>query len=451
MNKKVMIIDDEISICDSLEFALEDKYEVMFTTDPYEGLEKIKENNIDVVLLDLKIGSVNGVDILEKIKEYDKSISVIMMTAYGSIVSSVDAIKKGAFTYLTKPLNLEELYVSIEQTLEIRHLNKKVEYLSKELENKNNYQGIIGKSESMKNIFSLVEKLKDVDLGVMITGESGTGKELIAKAIHYSGKRKDNNFVEINCAAIPESLLEEEFFGHKKGTFTNAIADKVGKFEFADKGTIFLDEIGDMTLKLQGKLLRVLQEKKFNPLGSNETIETNVRVIAATNKNLKQLIQEGKFREDLYFRLNVVEIDLPPLREKRTDLPLLFDYFIKKCNREMNREIKGVSKEAEKILLSYDYPGNVRELLNIMEHSILFSQGDIIDVDSLPKRLKSNELVEDKLNKEIKSLSNLTLKDIEKIIIKKRLEENNGKKKITAESLGISDKGLRNKIAEYDL
>ncbi|MFA6878258.1 MAG: response regulator, partial [Fusobacterium sp.] len=192
MNKKVMIIDDEISICDSLEFALEDKYEVMFTTDPYEGLEKIKENNIDVVLLDLKIGSINGVDILEKIKEYDKSISVIMMTAYGSIVSSVDAIKKGAFTYLTKPLNLEELYVSIEQTLEIRHLNKKVEYLSKELENKNNYQGIIGKSESMKNVFSLVEKLKDVDLGVMITGESGTGKELIAKAIHYSGKRKDN-------------------------------------------------------------------------------------------------------------------------------------------------------------------------------------------------------------------------------------------------------------------
>ena len=451
MNKKVMIIDDEISICDSLEFALEDKYEVMFTTNPYEGLEKIKENNIDVVLLDLKIGSVNGVDILEKIKEYDKSISVIMMTAYGSIVSSVDAIKKGAFTYLTKPLNLEELYVSIEQTLEIRDLSKKVEYLSKELENKNNYQGIIGKSESMKNVFSLVEKLKDVDLGVMITGESGTGEELIAKAIHYSGKRKDNNFVEINCAAIPESLLEEEFFGHKKGTFTNAIADKVGKFEFADKGTIFLDEIGDMTLKLQGKLLRVLQEKKFNPLGSNETIETNVRVIAATNKNLKQLIQEGKFREDLYFRLNVVEIDLPPLREKRTDLPLLFDYFINKCNGEMNREIKGISKEAEKILLSYDYPGNVRELLNIMEHSILFSQGDIIDVDSLPKRLKCNELVEDELNKEIKSLSNLTLKDIEKIIIKKRLEENNGKKKITAESLGISDKGLRNKIAEYDL
>jgi two-component system response regulator AtoC len=421
MNKKVMIIDDEISICDSLEFALEDKYEVMFTTDPYEGLEKIKENNIDVVLLDLKIGSVNGVDILEKIKEYDKSISVIMMTAYGSIVSSVDAIKKGAFTYLTKPLNLEELYVSIEQTLEIRHLSKKVEYLSKELENKNNYQGIIGKSESMKNVFSLVEKLKDVDLGVMITGESGTGKELIAKAIHYSGKRKDNNFVEINCAAIPESLLEEEFFGHKKGTFTNAIADKVGKFEFADKGTIFLDEIGDMTLKLQGKLLRVLQEKKFNPLGSNETIETNVRVIAATNKNLKKLIQEGKFREDLYFRLNVVEIDLPPLREKRTDLPLLFDYFINKCNGEMNREIKGISKEAEKILLSYDYPGNVRELLNIMEHSILFSQGDIIDIDSLPRRLKSNELVEDELNKEIKSLSSLTLKDIEKIIIKKRL------------------------------
>ncbi|MFK4785149.1 sigma-54-dependent transcriptional regulator [Fusobacterium sp. MFO224] len=451
MNKKVMIIDDEISICDSLEFALEDKYNVSFTTNPYEGLEKIKENNIDIVLLDLKIGDVNGLDILEKIKEYDKNISVIMMTAYGSIVSSVDAIKKGAFTYLTKPLNLEELYISIEQALEIQNLNKKVEYLSKELEDKNNYQGIIGKSETMKNIFSLVEKLKDVDLGVMITGESGTGKELVAKAIHYSGKRKNENFVEINCAAIPESLLEEEFFGHKKGTFTNAISDKVGKFEFANNGTIFLDEIGDMSLKLQGKLLRVLQEQKFNPLGSNETIEIDVRVIAATNKDLKKLIEEEKFREDLYFRLNVVEIDLPPLREKKTDLPLLFDYFIKKCNKEMNRNIRGISKDAEKILLNYDYPGNVRELLNIMEYSVLLSQGDLIDENSLPKRLKNIKSSENKLDEEVKTLDNLTLKEIEKIIIKKRLKNYNGKKKNTAESLGISDKGLRNKIAEYEL
>lgn len=451
MNKKVIIIDDEISICDSLEFALEDKYNVMFTTNPYEGLEKIKENNINVVLLDLKIGDVNGLDILEKIKEYDKNISVIMMTAYGSIVSSVDAIKKGAFTYLTKPLNLEELYISIEQALEIQNLNRKVEYLSKELEDKHSYQGIIGKSETMKNIFSLVEKLKDVDLGVMITGESGTGKELVARAIHYSGKRKNENFVEINCAAIPESLLEEEFFGHKKGTFTNAISDKVGKFEFADNGTIFLDEIGDMSLGLQGKLLRVLQEQKFNPIGSNEAIEINVRVLAATNKDLKELIEEGKFREDLYFRLNVVEIDLPPLREKKTDLPLLFDHFIKKCNKQMNREIKGISKEAEKVLLNYDYPGNVRELLNIMEHSVLLSQGDMIDINSLPKRLKDVKVIHSKACEELQDLDDLSLKEIEKIIIKKRLEKYNGKKKNTAESLGISDKGLRNKIAEYDL
>lgn len=451
MNKKVIIIDDEISICDSLEFALEDKYNVMFTTNPYEGLEKIKGNNINVVLLDLKIGDVNGLDILEKIKEYDKNISVIMMTAYGSIVSSVDAIKKGAFTYLTKPLNLEELYISIEQALEIQNLNRKVEYLSKELEDKHNYQGIIGKSETMKNIFSLVEKLKDVDLGVMITGESGTGKELVARAIHYSGKRKNENFVEINCAAIPESLLEEEFFGHKKGTFTNAISDKVGKFEFADNGTIFLDEIGDMSLGLQGKLLRVLQEQKFNPIGSNEAIEINVRVLAATNKDLKELIEEGKFREDLYFRLNVVEIDLPPLREKKTDLPLLFDHFIKKCNKQMNREIKGISKEAEKVLLNYDYPGNVRELLNIMEHSVLLSQGDMIDINSLPKRLKDVKVINSKTCEELQDLDDLSLKEIEKIIIKKRLEKYNGKKKNTAESLGISDKGLRNKIAEYDL
>lgn len=451
LDKKIIIIDDEISICDSLVFALEDKYDVVFTTNPHEGLEKLKEEDIDIVLLDLKIGNICGLEILEKIKAHNKKIAVIMMTAYGSIVSSVKAIKRGAFTYLTKPLNLEELYISIEQALEIQNLNNKVEYLSKKLESKNNYQGIIGKSDSMKQIFSLVEKLKDVDLSVMITGESGTGKELIAKAIHYSGKRKYGNFVEINCAAIPESLLEEEFFGHKKGSFTNAVSDKMGKFKFASGGTIFLDEIADMSLKLQGKLLRVIQEKRFSPIGDNEIINTDVRIIAATNKNLKKFIEEGKFRQDLYFRLNVVEIDLPPLRERKVDLPLLFNSFIKKCCKEMNKNVKGISVEAEKILLNYDYPGNIRELINIIEYSVLLSKGELIELNSLPKRLKEEKFIKEILNEEIDSLSNLTLKEIEKIIISRRLKLTGGKKALAAKSLGISDKGLRNKILEYNL
>lgn len=451
MNKKIMIIDDEISICDSLVFALEDKYDVIFTTNPHEGLKKLKENDIDIILLDLKIGDICGLEILEKIKAYNKKIAVIMMTAYGSIVSSVKAIKRGAFTYLTKPLNLEELYVSLEKALEIQNLNNKVEYLSKKLESKNSYQGIIGKSDSMKQIFSLVEKLKDVDLSVMITGESGTGKELIAKAIHYSGKRKNGNFVEINCAAIPESLLEEEFFGHKKGSFTNAVSDKIGKFKFASGGTIFLDEIADMSLKLQGKLLRVIQEKRFSPIGDNEIINTDVRIIAATNKNLKKFIEEGKFRQDLYFRLNVVEIDLPPLRERKIDLPLLFSSFIDKCCKEMNKNVKGISIEAEKVLLNYDYPGNIRELINIIEYSVLLSKGELIELNSLPKRLKEEKFIKEILNEEIDSLSKLTLKEIEKVIISRRLKLTKGKKALAAKSLGISDKGLRNKILEYNL
>ena len=299
--EKIIIIDDEISICSSLTFALEDSYDVQATTDPSLGIEIIKKENINLVLLDLKIGDVDGLEVLEEIKKINKDIVVIIMTAYGSIMSSVEAMKKGAYTYLTKPMNLEELYMIVKKALEFQKMNEKIEYLSKELQNKYQFEGIIGKTEGMKRIFSLIDKLKDVDTGVMITGESGTGKELVARAIHFSGKRKDNKFVEVNCAAIPEGLLEEEFFGHKKGTFTNAVSDKIGKFQYANKGTIFLDEIGDMSLSLQSKLLRVLQEKSFIPLGANEPIETDVRIIAATNRDLKKMVEEGTFRRDLIF------------------------------------------------------------------------------------------------------------------------------------------------------
>lgn len=452
--EKIIIIDDEISICSLLTFALEKKYDVQATTDLEMGLDIIKKESIDLVLMDLNINNKNGIIILEEIKKINKSISVIIMTDSNSLLS-VEAMKKGAYSYLSKPINLEEVYMLVKQALELQKMNEKIEYLSKELQSKYQYEGIIGKTAEMQRIYSLIDKLKNVDTGVLIRGESGTGKELIAKAIHFSGNRKNYKFVEINCAAIPDGLLEEEFFGYKKGTFTNAISDKIGKFQYADKGTIFLDEIGDMSLNLQSKLLRVLQEKSITPLGSNEVIKSDVRIISATNKNLKKLVEEGKFRKDLYFRLNVIEINLPPLRDRKQDIPLLIKYFLNRYNKEMKKTVKGIDKKAEKILMNYDYPGNIRELSNIIECGVLLSQDNLIKTDCLPSRLSEEEKNIDNLKKELiidgKDLTEMTLKEVEKILIKICLEKNNGHKRKTAEMLGISERGLRNKIIEYEL
>ncbi len=452
MKKSVLIIDDELGICTSLTLALEDIYNVKATVNASVGLGYLKEECFNVCLLDLRIGEHNGIDVLSEIKKIDNNIVVIIMTAYGTIDSSVEAIKKGAYTYLTKPLKISELYILIEQALEYQQLNEKVEYLNQELENKYVYNGIIGRSPSMKSVFKLINKLKDVDTNVVITGESGTGKELVARAIHYSGRRKKEYFEEVNCAAIPEGLLEEELFGHKKGSFTGAIEDKKGKFEYANNGTIFLDEIGDMPFSLQAKLLRVIQQKEFTPIGSNEKKKLNIRIIAATNKDLKAMVEHGEFRQDLYFRLNVIEINLPSLREKKQDLPLLFVHFIQQYNQELNRNIKGLSKAAERKLLDYNYPGNIRELANIFEYAMVLSNGDIIEVGDLPeeiKRYKAEAANGDNLFTE--DLAGLSMKEIEKRVIKFNLQKNGGHKKATAEALGISEKGLRNKIIEYKI
>ncbi|KUO71869.1 MAG: regulator [Clostridia bacterium BRH_c25] len=452
MNKSILIIDDEIGICSSLLIALEDKYKVKACTSPSEGLKAIEEEYFNICLLDLRIGEYGGLDVLSEIKKIDKSIIVIIMTAYGSIDTTVEAMKYGAYTYLIKPLNINELYILIEQALEFQRLNEKVEYLSKELENKYVYNGIIGRSFSMKNVFNMIEKLKDVDTNVVIIGESGTGKELVARAIHFSGRRKNERFVEVNCAAIPEGLLEEELFGHRKGSFTGAVDDRQGKFEYANNGTIFLDEIGDMPIALQAKLLRVLQQKEYSPIGSNEKRKINIRVISATNKDLKSLVESGDFRQDLYFRLNVIEINLPALKDKKQDLPLLFEHFIKKFNEELGKNIRGLSKEAEKKMIDYNYPGNIRELSNIFEYSMVLTNKEVITVDDLPDEVKSYKSVYKYGNVIIsEDLIGLSLKEIEKRVIKASLINNNGSRKLTAQMLGISEKGLRNKINEYKL
>lgn len=449
MRPKILIIDDEAAICVSLRYALGRDYDLKAVTSEEEALTALAQDSFDLVLLDLMLGNQDGVEVLQKIKEYAPDIVVIIMTAHGSISSSVSAMKKGAFTYLTKPLDIEELKIFIQQGLNYQRLNRKVSYLSDELQGRYQYGGMIGKSPVMQSVYELVAKLKDVDTPVVVTGESGTGKELVARAMHYMGSRKNEHFVDINCAAIPESLLEMEFFGYKRGAFTGATTDKKGKFEVADKGTIFLDEIGDMPITLQGKLLRVLQEKQFTPIGSNENKTIDVRVVAATNRDLWQLVQDGKFRNDLYFRLNVITIRLPPLRERKQDIPMLASKFIVQLNDEHKREVKGITKEAERILLTYDYPGNVRELQNIIEFAMIMCNDAYIEASDLPKNVReaaqSGQIpFETGIHTEVG-----TLREIEKHAIIQSMERNNGNQRKTAEELGISERGLHNKLKEY--
>lgn len=449
---KILIIDDEAAICSSLQFALEDEYDVKTTINPMEGLEWLKQESFDICLLDLKIGEVDGIQVLGEVKKVQPEILVVIMTAYGSISSSVQAIKKGAYSYLTKPLHMEELFSLIKQAVQFQVLNRQVEYLSQELEKKYRYEGIIGKSPLMKNVFQLIDKVKDIETNVLVTGESGTGKELVARAIHFSGKRKKEHFEVVNCAAIPEHLLESELFGHEKGAFTGAVAKREGKFQLAQNGTIFLDEIGDMTLSLQAKLLRVIQQREVTPLGSDKTIKLNVRIIAATNKDLKQAIQEDQFREDLFFRLNVIEIALPPLRERRQDLPFLFQHFIQTFNQELGKEIKGLASNAHQSLLDYYYPGNVRELANIIESAMVIADGKYIERKDLSEEVKKSHtfvMNQTDIESNISALVGLPLKEVEEKVILATLQKNEEHRKKTASMLGISERGLRDKLKQY--
>jgi two-component system response regulator AtoC len=448
--KRIIVIDDEASICSSLEFALEDQYDVTSTTNPNDGLRRIEDDRYDLCLLDLKIGQVDGLEVLKKIKEVSPKTVVVMITAYGTIATSVRAIQEGAYSYLTKPINIDELYSIIDQALHYQRLNDQVDFLSQELEKKYGYEGIIGKSEGMASVFNLIRKVKEVDSNVLIAGESGTGKELVARAIHFSGKRKKAHFEVVNCAAIPDQLLESELFGFDKGAFTGAVSSKDGKFQLANGGTIFLDEIGDMPLSLQAKLLRVLQEKVVTKLGSNKEINLDVRVIAATNKNLEEAVKNGEFREDLYFRLDVIKIPLPSLRERKEDIPYLMKHFIKQFNVEMRKEVKGLTKEANRILLNYDYPGNIRELSNIIESSMVLADDEYIEVADLPNQVRSSQSGKEVKGESVLDFIGISLKEMEKRFILATLEANNGHRKNTALMLGISERGLRDKLKHYE-
>lgn len=449
---KILIIDDEQAICTSLEFALEEYYDVISTTDPQKAVEIIKEQAIDLCLLDLRIGKVDGIEVLKKIKEINGDIMVIMMTAYGSIDSSIEAVKEGAYYYLTKPLQMGGLFALLDQAFKYKRLHEKVNYLSGELEQKYRYRDLVGKSPEMQRVFNLIEKVKDVDSSVMITGDSGTGKELVARAIHFGGRRQNEHFEVVNCAAIPENLLESELFGYKKGAFTGAMGDKKGKFELAKDGTLLLDEIGDMPMALQAKILRVIQQKEITPLGGTKPVKLNLRMLCATNKNVKQQVEMGDFREDLYFRLNVVEIHVPSLKKRRQDLPLLYQHFLNYYNKELNKSFSGISEEAEECLLRYGYPGNVRELKNIMEHAVVMSEEDQIEVYDLPEKVREDYSLGGNPTKDVLNpLVGLTIEEVECKLIKETLIKNKGHRNRTAKMLGISVRGLRNKIQRCEI
>lgn len=451
MKKSILIVDDEVGICSSLKFALNTEYIVYTANTKAQAIQAATEKLIDICLLDLRIGEDDGIDVLQAIKRISRKTIVIMMTAYGTIENTVHAMRAGAYNYLIKPLNITELNLALENACSYLKLHQKVEYLRSELENCVSRGGIIGKSSAMREVFHMVDKIKDIDSNILITGESGTGKELIAQEIHNSGKRGAFPFEAVNCAAIPEGLLEEELFGHKKGAFTGATDDRKGKFALANHGTIFLDEIAELPYSLQAKLLRVLQQKEYSPIGSNEKIRLDVRVLAATNRDLPACIRERTFREDLYFRLNVVEIRLPPLRERKQDIPLLIRYFIEKYNMDFNKNISHISEAAERCLLSYHYPGNVRQLSNILEHAAIMADGNEIELEDLPQEVRPECSGADRAGGREAEAPPISLKEAERLAIEDALRYNGGRRKQTAEMLGISEKGLFNKIKEYHI
>ncbi|BAL80928.1 sigma-54-dependent transcriptional regulator [Caldisericum exile] len=451
---KILVADDEENIRMLLGETLKDEsYEVVEVDNGKDAVEQVKTNDFDCVLMDVRMPVLDGMEAFLKIREINNSLPVIFLTAYGSSDLAIKAMKKGAYDYLTKPFDIEELKIKVRKAIELKELTENVPSFEKE-ENRYASDEIVGNSSKMQEVFKEIGKIAESDATVLIRGESGTGKELVAKAIHHHSTRRNKPFVVVNCAAIPESLLESELFGHEKGAFTDAYTKRIGKFEQANEGTIFLDEIGDMSLNLQAKLLRVLQEKTFNRVGGNETITTTARVLAATNRDLEKLVESGEFREDLFYRLNVVTIWLPPLRERKEDIPLLVDYFVSKYSEKYKKNVRGVSKEVLELFMEYDWPGNVRELENAIARGVIVTSAPLILLEDLPQTLQS-KIQKKEENKAQIDEENLNLpqliEKIEKEAIIKALERAQGNKTKAAQILGISRKSLFNKLRYYNL
>ncbi len=447
---KLLVVDDEESHRIMLRAVLQEEgYDVTEAADGPEGIKAVEEGPFDVILLDIRLPTLGGIETLTEIRKISPFTPVLMMTAYASVKTAVEALRAGAFDYLTKPLDIEELKILVEKALEHYHLREENLSLRERLGDRFDFSKIIGKSRKMKELFELLSQVAPTDATVLILGESGTGKELVANAIHQNSPRSRGPFIKVACAALPETLLESELFGHERGAFTGAVARREGRFQAAHRGTIFLDEVGEMSPATQAKLLRVLQEKEFEPLGSTRTTKVDVRVIAATNKDLTAEVKEGRFREDLYYRLNVVPVLLPPLRERKEDIPALAVHFFTIYRDKNRKELKEISGKTLDLLVRYDWPGNIRELENCIERGVIMARGDIIAPADLPASILA--LSQEKPDSGISFPSGISLEEMEKALILKTLEDTGGNRSRAAEILGINRRTLQLKLKEYNL
>jgi len=451
----ILVVEDKESMAAMLKETLEaEGYKVIPARDAAKGIKYLKDGKIDLVLTDLKLPDKNGIDVLKASKEENHLTPVIVMTAFGSVEAAVSAMKEGAFDFITKPFDTDHLIILIKRALETQRLVTENILLKEEVSSRFGLPGIIGKSRNILDVAQIVQKVAATKTTVLILGESGTGKELFARAIHNLSSRKHYPFVPINCAAIPKALLESELFGHEKGSFTGADARKMGKFELADKGTIFLDEIGDMDLSIQAKLLRAIEEGEIERVGAITFMKLDVRIVAASNKDLEKAVEEKKFREDLFYRLNVFPVRVPPLRERKEDIPLLVEYFINKYCNEMKTPVKSVSKEALDILMGYHWKGNVRELENTIERAVILCDGDVITPDHfvLSKEVVSGPVTAfSSTEGTLESVAKEALRTAETKRISSALHETRGNKSKAAEILQVSYKTLLTKIKEYGI
>ena len=447
---RILVVDDEESHRIMLRAVLkEEGYDVTEASDGAEAVKAVEQEPFDLILLDIRMRTMDGIEALGEIRKISPLVPVLIMTAYASVKTAVEALKAGAFEYLTKPLDIDELKILIEKALEVYHLRAENIALKERLGDRFNFSRIIGRSPKMKEVFDTLSLVAPTDATVLILGESGTGKELVANSIHHNSPRASQPFIKVSCAALPETLLEGELFGHEKGAFTGAIARREGRFQLAHRGTIFLDEVGEMSVTTQTKLLRVLQEKEFEPLGSTRTVKTDVRVIAASNKDLEREVKEGRFREDLFYRLNVVPVCLPPLRERKENIPALAAHFFAVYRDKNRKELGDISGKAMDLLMRHDWPGNIRELENCMERAVILARGKIIAPADLPLTIQA--LSRDREIQGLNLPSGISLQELEKALILKTLDDTGGNRSRAAEILGINRRTLQNKLKEYGI
>lgn len=457
MKSRILVVDDEESIREFLEIMLKKEgYEITLAEDGQKAIDLLAKKSFDMIISDLQMPNVTGIELLKHVKDSYPDIVFMMITAFGTTETAVDAMKMGAYDYLTKPFKIDEVRMNIANALRSKNLEVENKVLKKELNKEYSFQNVVGNSEAMHHIFDMVKRVSMTPTNVLITGESGTGKEVVAKSIHYNGPLKDRPFITVNCGAIPENLMESEMFGHKKGSFTGAVADKAGLFEVADGGSLFLDEVGELPMTIQVKLLRAIQERVIRRVGATDDSKVDVRIIAATNRNLEEMVAKGTFRQDLYYRLNVINIKTPPLRDRKDDIPLLAAHFLKKYNERLNKNIGGISAEAMEILKKYDYPGNVRELENLIERTVALESGATILPESLPpivntssgRKMASSHEIE--IGDDGVDLDKV-MGQIEKELLIKAIHAAGGTKKKAAKLLHISFRSMRYRIEKYGL